>query len=670
MTHAPLHATFRAPTSSASESVTGPPWLALAIKGYLKALGGYDIHGSNPAPDIYAFTGWIPGRLSLREGFQREKEWRRLHEGWERGHVLITLGTGEIANGLVPLHAYGVLGEVHDGCGMTAELSRSSRRRGSEGAGHFRSRFKTAGPRWYRIGWRGRPRESSWLGEGERYAALTSDSSGTFTMRWDAVCSEFAAVYLNWNPRFKPVSATRQWCVRLLDLLADIVPGHGQSLRSCRMPLQTISVSFTALPTLNAAASSPRYRLTISQATKSLSLDMPEVWILLSQHITNKDRPLDDIALHVFGDHTRSGVTSKGAQRAEGLVCSVFVSCAYVEQSPYTNGVHTLVSSAVIPLLSAQSRYQPRRAETILIVVPARDRGLYRTDFTLQALASSSTTITLERIRHSLPFKKVVTGALSQRNAGGHAGWPSWMNNPQYTLTVSPGGPKRLVVFNVILTGDKGMAWNAKLMWGRGELVTDLTQDVIVAESGAYSYGMAYLTVPSLEPGTYTLAVSSFEPSKVGAYSLSVESSHPIDISAIPTEGAGMFSRVVSGTWSEETAGGRPSNGSYHLNPRIEVILPKPSTLICRLQLRHPPPPSTPLNLTMFRRAPSAQLGDQVTTSGPYSDALSGVTTGRVKLDAGIYMLVVSAWEAGMAKGLEWEVRIWSDGAVSAGLCT
>ena len=81
------------------------------MKAYLKVLGGYSLRGSNPAPDIYAFTGWIPERVSLMEGFQREQEWKRVLSAWGKGEVMITLGTGKkAARGLVDLHAYGVLG--------------------------------------------------------------------------------------------------------------------------------------------------------------------------------------------------------------------------------------------------------------------------------------------------------------------------------------------------------------------------------------------------------------------------------------------------------------------------------------------------------------------------------------------------------------------------------
>jgi hypothetical protein len=109
-TSKPLHATTQ-PISSPHSTSIGPPWIPLATKAYFKALGGYTVQGSDPGPDIYAFTGWIPERLSLKEGFQREKEWKRIYKAWKSGKVLVTLGTGKVVQKeLVPFHAYGVIG--------------------------------------------------------------------------------------------------------------------------------------------------------------------------------------------------------------------------------------------------------------------------------------------------------------------------------------------------------------------------------------------------------------------------------------------------------------------------------------------------------------------------------------------------------------------------------
>ena len=87
-------------------------WVPLALKAYFKAHGGYAIRGSSPSADIYAMSGWIPERFDLRTDFKRETQWRRLREVWDVGHVIATLGTGRVvSDGLIPLHAYAILGE-------------------------------------------------------------------------------------------------------------------------------------------------------------------------------------------------------------------------------------------------------------------------------------------------------------------------------------------------------------------------------------------------------------------------------------------------------------------------------------------------------------------------------------------------------------------------------
>lgn len=111
-THYNLHATSHPIDVTPTPGQIGAPWIPLALKAFFKAHGGYSLRGSNPAPDVYAFTGWIPERCSLREGFRREKEWDRVHNAFVKGQVLVTLGSGQDAGkGLIPLHAYAVFGE-------------------------------------------------------------------------------------------------------------------------------------------------------------------------------------------------------------------------------------------------------------------------------------------------------------------------------------------------------------------------------------------------------------------------------------------------------------------------------------------------------------------------------------------------------------------------------
>jgi hypothetical protein len=55
-------------------------------------------------------------------------------------------------------------------------------------------------------------------------------------------------------------------------------------------------------------------------------------------------------------------------------------------------------------------------------------------------------------------------------------------------------------------------------------------------------------------------------------------------------------------------------------------------SILCRIRLQLPVPGPHPINVTMFVCNPDGSRGREVATSGGYSDAISGVTTGEVKL--------------------------------------
>ncbi|BEI82526.1 hypothetical protein CcaverHIS002_0303940 [Cutaneotrichosporon cavernicola] len=579
-THRPLHITARQ-----GEDHLGPAWIPVAVKGYFKALGGYSIPGSDPAPDVYAFTGWIPERLILSSGFQREKEWNRLYKAWRRGSVIVTLGSGHDAPpGMVPLHAYGVTGvEEVDGERVLRIFDPGSCR-GPQSIDTLATELQQV-----RV-----DEEGEKSTRREVFMGCADPVAYSFTMSWDEVCSKFHTLNLNSDPALLPVTAERHWSWPKPEGDAD----ESLSLRA-----------------------SPRYRLTATPSQPDA-----EVWLLLSQHRNSKDVPLDDIALHVFRDH-RSRV---------GADLSRLASPTHEQENPYTNALHTLV------------RYPLREGQNVFSALPSRDRGLLQTGFTLRAFASPGTQLQLSRVGLTMPYTEEVRGALTKRTAGGHPGYPSHSKNPQYKLVLERKGTLRLE-----LKGAAELAWNVKLLWG-GERVFELSAEAIVAASGPYSYGMAYCGVDDVEAGTYTVLVSSYERDE-GAYSLTVEASAPVSLVPIPQEGAGMYSRSIVGKWDERTAGGRPSGNGYDRNPHIEVTLSAPGTLLARLTLPNPAP--VPVNLTVFRRG-TGTLGEQVATSGPYVERVSGVSTGRVRLTPGIYVLVPSTYNAVLD---DWAVDVWAD---------
>ena len=162
------------------------------------------------------------------------------------------------------------------------------------------------------------------------------------------------------------------------------------------------------------------------------------------------------------------------------------------------------------------------------------------------------------------------------------------MRNPQYHLRINPEERGEVVgrgaKARVVLVGQtkKDAPLNISVVWSDGSRVFEcvrslsplvwltahfsVAQTDIVCGSGTYSYGLANavgdlfgtvvvgdspdsgLTV--FTAGSYTVIVSTFEAQKnLGPFSLRAESSRRISLEAIPQEGAGMYSKVVKGSW-------------------------------------------------------------------------------------------------------------------------
>lgn len=94
-----------------------------------------------------------------------------------------------------------------------------------------------------------------------------------------------------------------------------------------------------------------------------------------------------------------------------------------------------------------------------------------QTGFTLNVFAPASISLSLDRISRTLPFTQRILGNLTDRSAGGHPGWPTHMTNPQYKVIVRPGEGKNEISGRIVLHGEKDVPWNAKLIWGKGQLV-------------------------------------------------------------------------------------------------------------------------------------------------------------------------------------------------------
>jgi calpain-7 len=75
-------------------------------------------------------------------------------------------------------------------------------------------------------------------------------------------------------------------------------------------------------------------------------------------------------------------------------------------------------------------------------------------------------------------------------------------------------------------------------------------------------------------------------------------------------------------------------------------------------------------NIALFSRsadssAPWNSLGEEVLSSGPYSDSIYGVSTARKRIGAGTYILVPSTHSPGLVG--DFEITIWSERRVELG---
>ncbi|KAI0827990.1 hypothetical protein BC628DRAFT_1432146 [Trametes gibbosa] len=427
-----------------------------------------------------------------------------------------------------------------------------------------------------------------------------------FEISWDEACNLFDGIYLSWDAA----------------LFKEQLTFHG-------IPGNVLVYSLI----LSLVASHYRGQLKLD-AGGSLE---DVVWLQLTRHVRSHRGNAEYISLSAQGGSDVGG-SSLGRDVLSTKVRTL---------GQYTNASHVLVRTTL-------------SAADVLTFVASYEGDCDDVGFTVTAYTNSKCSWVNGPARR--PYSRIVRtlsieGAFTQKSAGGNHTYPSYYLNPQYHLRVHPpaGGPSARGVrdakadISLSLRGDRQVPMNLTLVWSQGERINELGHNDLALSSGSYSYGHA-LAAGQIPPGDYTLVVSAFEPRHTGKFDLRVESSDRFDATPILQEGAGMFSKVIRGEWVGHTAAGGPSFGKYAANPAYELHVSSVSQLRFRLQLARAHATGS-LNLTIFHASVGATASTHVATSGPYSDATSGVVIPQTTFQPGRYLAIPSTYNPGIQAG-------------------
>ncbi|OBZ69552.1 Calpain-like protease palB/RIM13 [Grifola frondosa] len=436
---------------------------------------------------------------------------------------------------------------------------------------------------------------------------MEAQHSRAFHLSWDAVCDLFDSIYLSWDPA----------------IFQHQLHFHGMWKRE----------------DIKKGDNSSHVNLRLQSNIEQTDQTEYDVWIQLTRHVVETSRKSEYISLLVHNGGEADLVTNMDALSLKG---------------EYTNCKHILIRTH----LSGLNRS--------LSMIASYDGDSDCNGFTV-TVYSHHTMSWIEDSWKAL-YSKELEGAFTSKTGGGNPTYPTFMLNPQYHLRILPdmqgpttGRRSAKARTSVVVRGDRHVPMNITLVWSQGERVSEMGHNDVAVTSGPYSYGYVH-AAKDLAPGDYTLIISAFEPRHLGQFSLHVDSSHRFDVNSIPQEGAGMFTKVIRGAWAVETAGGSPSFKKYASNPAYELKITTATQIQIRLQLVEPSS-TTSLNITLFHATRSAALGTHVVTSGPYSDAISGVVTPRITLQPGKYIAIPSTYNPGIRASFK--MIVYSTNAVN-----
>ncbi|CAG8529681.1 9745_t:CDS:10 [Funneliformis caledonium] len=298
------------------------------------------------------------------------------------------------------------------------------------------------------------------------------------------------------------------------------------------------------------------------------------VRLLLTKHITVTEENKDYITLHIYND-------TNGEK--------IYYPRTPWKQGAYVNSPHILVR---FNAPTGVSRY------TIVVAQIEKAKSL---DFTLKCYCMSKVILS------------EISGQWTSQTAGGNASNKTYLNNPEFRVSIMPPTSSDKARLLLMLEGPREYAIDVRMVWSNGKRIASLVPKDILMKSTGYRNGFCYCEKDDVKPGDYTIVVSTYEPGLIGDFILTVASNVTFNVTPIPLEGAGMFKEVIQGQWLQ--------------TPEIS--------------------PTPMIHIKIFENLSNNSLGKEVANSGHYASFVQGVCTDDIALpssDQG-YVIVFSTWE-------------------------
>lgn len=468
-------------------------WPALIEKAYLKVRGGYDFPGSNSGTDLEVLTGWLPQQVFLHdEDVDPNALWTELFDAFERGNILLTIGTGKLPRreqkqlGLAAEHDYAIL---------DMKMYRDIREMLIKNPWSDGDVFKGAARR--------RPNPNHEDEELELPAQELAEEMlpGTFWMEFNSVFQFFENMYINWNPGLfnQRQDMHFNWNIAEEPFVPNVFSDH------------------------------PQFMIRAQHAD--------EIWLLVNRHLRTGDYTHANsgkngyISLYLYDKNGFQVLSTEGAK----------VRGPFVDSPNTLLRFHTSAHKAYTAVLVAQDLPPGKHSFTLSVFSKSVTRlemapSLYEHQSTLSAAWTRSTSGGNSDSPRYLENPQFYMTIVSPDSSVAVALRLS--SDPNNTLDQTNIHVKLLLLYSPVQSLRN--ASNSRV-----HRISKLRSRDIVATSGDYRRGSAVIET-ILGPGTYTLICSTFDENQLAKFSLDLYTSSPANpqLRVVPSESSGRLSII------------------------------------------------------------------------------------------------------------------------------